>query len=277
MQEKLITVSIVSHGHGPMVSRLVDALHAQCPEVCEIIITQNIAEPPLHLDRPGVRLIENRQPKGFGANHNNAFKHSNAPFFCVLNPDITLEANPFPPLLSALKRTRAALAAPIVLTPNGELEDNLRRFPTVGSLLCKLMTGEKGRYPHRAGQSTIHPDWVAGMFMLFRRKAFQAIGGFDERYFLYYEDVDICARLWHAGLRVTATSDARVIHDAQRASHRHLRHLRWHLGSAARYLLKRNVPPRSPGSSPPRGTDPAHAPPGSADPSSRQHLSESAH
>lgn len=244
MQEKLITVSIVSHGHGRMVSRLVESLQARCPEVREIIITRNIADSHLHLppDHPGIRLIDNRHPKGFGANHNNAFKQSKAPFFCVLNPDITLTENPFPPLLSTLRRTRAALTAPIAVSPNGEIEDNLRRFPTFGSLLFKLMTGEKGRYPYRAGQSIIHPDWVAGMFMLFRRHAFQAIGGFDERYFLYYEDVDICARLWRAGLRVTATAEAQVIHDAQRASYRDLQHLRWHLGSAMRYLLKWNTP-----------------------------------
>ena len=242
MQERPITVSIVSHGHGRMVSRLVESLQARCPEVREVIITRNIAESTPPPDHPGLRLIDNPHPKGFGANHNNAFKQSKAPFFCVLNPDITLTENPFPPLLSTLRRTRAALTAPIAVSPNGEIEDNLRRFPTFGSLLSKFMAGEKGRYPYRAGQAIIHPDWVAGMFMLFRREAFQAVGGFDERYFLYYEDVDICARLWRAGLRVTATAEARVIHDAQRASHRDLQHLRWHLGSAARYLLKGSAP-----------------------------------
>ncbi len=241
MQEKPITVSIVSHGHGRMVSSLIESLQARCPEVCEVIITQNVADSAQLPELPGLRLIDNRRPKGFGANHNNAFKQSRTPFFCVMNPDITLTENPFPPLLTTLRRTRAALTAPIAVSPSGEIEDNLRRFPTFGSLLSKLMAGEKGRYPFRAGQRIIHPDWVAGMFMLFRRQAFQAVGGFDERYFLYYEDVDICARLWRAGLHVTATSEARVIHDARRASHSNLQHLRWHLGSAARYLLKRNA------------------------------------
>lgn len=277
MPEKLISVSIVTHGHGQMVNRPVDSLPSRCPEVREIIVTRNIADSCPPLDRPGVRLIDIRHPKGFGANHNNAFKHCKTPYFCVLNPDITLGENPFPPLLSALKHTSAALAAPLVLTPNGEIEDNVRRFPTFRSLLSKLMAGDKGRYPHRPGQATLHPDWVAGMFMLFRRKAFQTVGGFDERYYLYYEDVDICTRLWHAGLRIVATAEARVIHDARRASHRNLRHLRWHLGSATRYLLKRNAPPRSPGSPRPHETDPALAQPGSEDPSSRQRLSESAH
>jgi len=244
MQKKPITVSIVSHGHDRIVSHLIDALHARCPEVREIIVTLNIADPASRMlhDRPGVHLIENRQPRGFGANHNNAFKQSKAPFFCVLNPDIAIVENPFPALLSALKRKNAALTAPIVLAPNGNIEDNLRRFPTLASLLFKLIARDKGRYPQQAGQTVVHPDWVAGMFMLFRRKAYHAVGGFDERYFLYYEDVDICARLWRTGLRVTATTEARVIHDAQRASHRNLRHLRWHLGSAARYLLKGSTP-----------------------------------
>ena len=225
-----------------MVDRLVDSLREKCPEVREILVTRNIADPHSQIDQPGVRIIENRRPRGFGANHNNAFKLTHAPFFCVLNPDITIESNPFPGLLLSLRRTHAAVTAPIVLTPNGEIEDNLRRFPTLTTLLAKAIRGKKGGYPQRPDQTTLHPDWVAGMFMLFRRKAFQCVGGFDERYYLYYEDVDICARLWRAGVRVTATTEARVIHDARRASHHDLRHLCWHLGSAARYLLKRNAP-----------------------------------
>lgn len=242
----LISVSIVSHGHGQMVDRLVDSLLAKCPEVREILVTRNVADPHSRIDQPGVLLIENPQPKGFGANHNNAFKLTHTPFFCVINPDITIESNPFPRLLLSLRRTHAAVTAPIVLNPKGEIEDNLRLFPTLATLFAKAIRGEKGGYPHPPGQTTLHPDWVAGMFMLFRRKAFQCVGGFDERYYLYYEDVDICTRLWRAGQRVAATTEARVIHDARRASHHDLRHLCWHLGSAARYLFQSSARRQTP-------------------------------
>ena len=72
--------------------------------------------------------------------------------------------------------------------------------------------------------------------MLFRSSDFAAIEGFDERYFLYYEDVDICARLHKANKTIVADLNATAIHHAQRASRKNLRHMRWHLTSMIRYL-----------------------------------------
>jgi GT2 family glycosyltransferase len=80
-------------------------------------------------------------------------------------------------------------------------------------------------------------DWVGGMFMLLRRDVFETLGGFDERYFLYYEDVDLCARLWSAGMRVMQLRQVSVIHLARRSSHRSLRYLVIHLVSMSRYFL----------------------------------------
>jgi GT2 family glycosyltransferase len=74
------------------------------------------------------------------------------------------------------------------------------------------------------------------MFMLFTRETFEAVGGFDERYYLYYEDVDICARLRMAGKEVVLCPTVQVIHDAQRQSHTSPRHLAWHLASMLRFF-----------------------------------------
>ena len=79
-------------------------------------------------------------------------------------------------------------------------------------------------------------DWVGGMFMLFRREAFERVQGFDERFFLYYEDVDICRRLHGAGYDVVATPRAQATHEAQRASRRKPRHMALHARSMLRYL-----------------------------------------
>jgi GT2 family glycosyltransferase len=72
------------------------------------------------------------------------------------------------------------------------------------------------------------------MFLAIRSEAFEAIGGFDERYHLYCEDVDLCARLRLAGWQLRQARDAVVVHDARRASRRSLRHLGWHLASMTR-------------------------------------------
>jgi len=233
----VISVSIVSHGHGTMVENLLRAILA-CPEVTQVIITRNIAEPlEIPLDER-IDMIENKVPKGFGANHNEAFALCRQPYFCPLNPDIVLLANPFPELLKGLARTGAALIAPLVVSPFGGVEDSMRHFPTLRSLATKALGRGDGRYMVQAGEPDFHPEWVAGMFMLFHSEDFARLKGFDERFFLYYEDVDICVRAWRDGLKVAACPRVSVVHDARRDSRRSLPHLRWHLASMARYFWK---------------------------------------
>ncbi len=217
--------------------RLVGELLA-FPEVSQIILTLNVPESVALPDDARVTFIGNAQPKGFGANHNAAFACCTQTFFCPLNPDIEFDRNPFPALSAALGDKRVALVAPLVRSPDGNIEDSMRHFPTPGSLLMKALGGSDGRYIVREGEAEFSPEWVAGMFMLFRSRDFHDLGGFDERFFLYYEDVDICVRVWRKGMRILACPKAGVIHDARRDSRRSLRHLRWHLGSMAPFLWK---------------------------------------
>lgn len=234
-----MTVSIVSHGQGALVSELLIDL-ARCSGVSEIILTHNLPEPeiacPVSL-MPRVRVISNHRPKGFGANHNQAFEHCKTEFFAVLNPDIRLESDPFPPLAGVLDGSSAGMTAPLVVNPAGQLEDSVRSFPTPGSVLKKVFGRGDGRL-ELTGSIPQPVDWAAGMFLLFRTKSFRDVRGFDEGFFLYYEDVDICVRLWRAGLGILVHPGVSVVHSAQRASHRRPRYFVWHLSSLLRYLLK---------------------------------------
>ena len=179
-----VTVSIISHNQAALAQRLIGDLLAHCGRDIEIILTSNIPEDLSELPK-SVQVIRNLSPKGFGANHNAAFKAFSAEYFCVANPDVRLRSNPFPPLLAALAHGHVGVAAPLVSSPHGEPEDSARRFPTAASLFRKLL-GSAPRLDYEIGYTPISPDWVAGMFMLFRGDIFQAIDGFDERYFLYY-------------------------------------------------------------------------------------------
>jgi hypothetical protein len=221
------------------VELLLESLAAHVHTPFELILTVNVPEArPSNLTSLGfpARVIDNPAPKGFGANHNAAFRESRGATFCPLNPDIRIERDPFPELLACLRDPTVAVAAPLIRNPAGDIEDSARRFPTPLSLLRKALRGRlEVDYPI-SGES-FHPDWVAGMFMLFPRDAFAALKGFDERYFLYYEDVDLCARIKLSGKRVVLCPSAVAIHDARRQSMRSLRHARWHLASMARYLV----------------------------------------
>lgn len=231
----MVTASIVSHGHGQMVARLADDLLA-CPEVSRIVITQNVAE---SVEYPADRTIEvrtNDAPHGYGANHNAALADATTPFVCVLNPDIRLQGNPFPALLRCFDDQSVALSAPKIVSPDGTTEDSARRFPTFSSLAAKAFGKNDGTYSDKT--DLLNPDWLAGMFLLMRREDFAKVGGFDEGFYLYYEDVDLCWRLRRAGYQIVQDRSVSVVHDARRESRRSVRFAEWHLASMARYLFK---------------------------------------
>jgi len=238
----VISISIVSHGQAELVAQaLADLARFPAPLDAEILLTLNIPEPlPFAAeDFPWpVTLVRNAGPKGFGANHNAAFRLAKGEWFCVMNPDIRLTENPFPILLEELSLLSTAVIGPRVTTPSGEIEDSVRHFPTLSSLTAKLLGRSDGCYSLVEGGATFAADWIAGMFMLFRREDFRTVDGFDEGFFMYYEDVDICTRLWKAGRRVLACPKAQVIHDARRASRNNLRYMRWHIASMIRYLWR---------------------------------------
>jgi N-acetylglucosaminyl-diphospho-decaprenol L-rhamnosyltransferase len=205
----------------------------------EFILTLNLDEtPPVTVDDYWfpVRIIRNTKPHGFAANHNQAFSQATGHFFCVMNPDIRLNENPFPALLLCLQHSSVGVVGPVVLDEEGEMEDSARYFPTPFKILCKAFGKCKGS-DYVVKNEPIFPDWVGGMFMLFPSAIFKQLNGFDQKFFLYYEDVDLCARLRLLGYEVVLCPAARVVHQARRSSHQNVKYLRWHMASMMRFFL----------------------------------------
>ena len=232
-----LTISIVSHGHGREVEQLIQQVLEE-PYVGRVILTLNLPESLNLPNDERLVLQENTTIKGFGANHNAAFKLCSTPYFCVLNPDIVLLKGAFGELLSCLQATQAAVAGPLVISPDGKQEDSWRRFPTLRSLVLKAIGFDTTMLRAKDSATPLFLDWVAGMCMLFTATSFSRVGGFDERLYLYYEDVDVCARLWRVGYQVVASPKAAIIHNAQRASRYRWEHMRWHASSLLKYFLR---------------------------------------
>lgn len=129
----MIAVSIVSHGHGEMVPRLVQSLLG-FSEISKIIVTLNIPEALDFLDDERLSIIQNSTPKGFGENHNFAFQQCTSEFYCVLNPDISFADSPFPELLKILADPKVGLTAPLVHNLEGVLRIVLATFRHLGRL-----------------------------------------------------------------------------------------------------------------------------------------------
>jgi len=236
---ELISISIVSHGHAELVTSLLDDLRRYRPTGIEVLLTLNIEEAlPFDPDQFPfcVKPIRNERPQGFATNHNTALKLARGGFFCILNPDIRMTADPFSALVEELRNPSVGVVAPLILGPNQAIENSARPFPTPFSLLCKALGIAPQRY-YEVGNQSISPDWIAGMFMLLRRGTFVAVDGFDVGYRLYYEDVDLCTRLRLGGYDVRLVPRVSVVHFARRQSRRDLRFFFWHLRSLMRYLL----------------------------------------
>lgn len=235
-----LVLSVVSHGQGQLVKTLLDDLAQWTSRSFAVVLTVNIPETlPFSPEDYPFRLVvlRNRQRQGFGTNHNLAFGALPSELFCVLNPDIRLAEDPFPALAAALRAPDVAAAAPRMRSAAGVREDNARRFPTPLSIVRKALGMRAELPPRGAAENDGRPDWIGGMFMLIRSEAFARVGGFDRRYFLYYEDVDLCARLRLLGLSVALCEQVTAIHDARRDSHRRLRYFMWHLSSMLRFFL----------------------------------------
>jgi GT2 family glycosyltransferase len=220
-----VTVSIVSHGQLELVRPLLEQLDRFSRALtAKVVLTQNIAEPDLLAGTHWsfeIERIENAVPLGFGANHNQAFDRCSTPWFLVLNPDIRFDADVLAPLVE-FAAPDAGLLAPRILEPGKNTPEQHRAIITPREILTRRRPG----YAIPA-----EPAWIPGLFMLFRSEAYRQIGGFDERFFMYGEDFDICARLRLAGWKLSIAEHLQARHDAQRASHSSKRHLYWHLTS----------------------------------------------
>jgi len=223
-----VTVSIVSHGHGQYVRQLLTDLERAAARIDKVIVTRNVPEADVLSDLPlsyPVQILENAQPRGFGANHNQAFRHCVSPWFLVLNPDVRIENDAIAALIDQAPAASGVLA-PRIMEPGKSVPEPRRKHLTPFEIM--------GRWVWPAYDAP-RAKWVAGMFMLFRSNAFAAVEGFDEKFFMYVEDADICARLRLAGWSVTVNDSVRILHDAQRASDHHWRHLGWHWASMLRW------------------------------------------
>ena len=233
----VLTISIISHGHGMQVARLLMQLgRLPYAVLANVMLTVNAprldagivyADSPLAA-RLNLKLIRNAAPLGFSANHNQAFAHCTSRYFCVMNPDIELPdaLAAIQGLLTALAPVRVGLAYPLQVDTQGEALDFARELVMPASLFKRYINGER----FFNAKADAPADWVSGSLMVFKSSVYAQLGGFDERYFLYCEDVDICLRTQLAGYTMERSS-AVVVHDTQRRTLKSARHLAWHVRS----------------------------------------------
>jgi N-acetylglucosaminyl-diphospho-decaprenol L-rhamnosyltransferase len=193
----------------------------------------------------GAEVVE-AENRGFGSAANTGAGLTTGPVFALMNPDIRFsDAGVVEAMGRHFERDpRVALAAPALRLPDGGIQDSARTVPSPVDLVRRRWIDRLGGHERRTGEVRLDRPaavpWVVAACVFVRRDAFAAAGGFDPRFFLYFEDVDLCVRLRRAGWSVVVDPSVVVDHEHRGQSRRALSTLaaRRHMTSALRFYRK---------------------------------------
>jgi N-acetylglucosaminyl-diphospho-decaprenol L-rhamnosyltransferase len=175
------------------------------------------------LDGLDVHTVARPTNGGFAVACNEGWRLGSAPFVLFLNPDARIERESLRHLVDVLDSdTAAGAVAPRIIRDDDSLDFSLRRFPRLRSTYARALFLHR-LFPKAAwsdeiirGESAYRrratADWASGACLLVRRSTLDALGGFDESFFMYCEDTDLCRRLWEAGLKLTYVPEAVARH-----------------------------------------------------------------
>lgn len=231
-----VTLSVISHGDSEKIIQLLASLQKyEDTKRFELILTDNLGNELSDFDNTlwaSLHLIRNTHQMGFAKNHNQAFQLANGKYFAILNPDLILEQPILEKLITDLETYHADLVAPKIVDAQNVTQDSFRGVPTPLKLIKRRLLGEKIESFQADFHELIYPDWIAGMFWLMKSETYRELGGMDEKFRLYFEDVDFCTRARLNGMKIVVDSKVHIRHDAQRSSRKNLYYLFLHTWSA---------------------------------------------
>lgn len=216
MNQPSVGVAIVSYNTAPLLRRCLDSVVADTSGPV-LVVDNHSTDTSVELVRsefPSVRVRAEAENRGYGAAANLAVAELGTRYVLLLNADTELTPGTVQALAAYLDdHPVVAMAGPRIVTATGRYESSVHRFPTPMALLLeesgmRRLLGLDRRNEWRARSA----DWILGAALVIRRQAFEAVGGFDETYFLYHEEVDLCHRLREAGWEIHYTPVATVHH-----------------------------------------------------------------
>ncbi len=251
-----ISVLIVSHGHESMLPECVASLPPALDGLTsEIIVLDNLPHGKVAqcLSQFGdsVRVLENDYPRGLSYNINMLAEQAQGRYLFILNPDTIHHSGLLADAVAFMEsRPSAGILGCQLLNLDGTLQVSCRMFPTFLIFLLRGLGVD--RWPFKPGfyrkgmmygetfGESRPVDWLLGATILLRRNEFTKIGGMDEGFRLYYEDVDLCYRYRQALLETWVYPSVSFVHKHMRTSAKvpFGRHWRWHVASACRFFHK---------------------------------------
>lgn len=230
------------------------------PKGTEIIVVDNNSGDDsvylLRSDFPEITVIDNKENLGLASGVNVGISHATGNYFLVLNPDMIALPGSVKTLVDFMeKHPDVGMAGGKLISPNGKLQYSCYRFYTPMTIvyrrtfLGKTAAGKAATrsflmkdFDHKENREV---DWLMGSCLIVRKTAWEEVGGMDEQYFLYFEDVDWCRRMWEKRWKVMYAPKAVFSHFHQRSSDRGIvlgiifnRPTREHIKSAIKYFWK---------------------------------------
>lgn len=258
-----VTAVVVSYNTREDLRRCLASLRAHSGIPCRVVVVDNASTDGsadlVEKEFPEARVIRNRENFGFSRANNQGLREAAGAYALILNSDAELTPGALPALVARLDaRPRLGAAGPRTLSPDGTVQVSFgpTLTPRAEWRQRRLVRGVKRRDPAALREAAARagvehePDWLSGSCLLARKNALDAVGGFDEGFFLYEEDADLCLRLRRAGWGLLFTPAAEVVHrlgrsmeaDPARARleyHRsHLRFYRKHNGPVLAAALR---------------------------------------
>ena len=215
---------VVSYRTPQLLLRCIDSLLAQGREVETVVVDNHSGNETAAVlgDRPGIRLLEMPENRGFGAAANAGAVLTKGDPLLILNADVYLLPGCLQALQEALdRRPDWGLAAPVLLNVDGSVQENSFRFPGLVQTLIDLAPAPSrlrrsrlnGRYPESWALTRDHEiDHPLGACLLIRRAVWDRLGGFDTDFFMYCEEIDLCRRLRRSGWRSGHVHAAKAVH-----------------------------------------------------------------
>lgn len=257
-----VDVVVVSYRNRELVLQTLQSLAAleAGPAVTVTVVDNDSRDgtvEAIHAAHPDVLVVQQYRNTGFAHANNVGMALGTGRYVLVLNPDTHVAPDALRRLVDFADSHRdAGVVAPALRNPDGTDQRTARAFPTAAaglfgrrSVLTRLFPGNpwsarflRGR--ERVGSEPFRVDWVSGAAMLVPRAVIEHVGGFDENFFLFWEDADWCRRMADAGYSVWCVPSAQVIHDegGSRAHGWNRNTIRWFHQGAYRYWTKHHAP-----------------------------------
>jgi N-acetylglucosaminyl-diphospho-decaprenol L-rhamnosyltransferase len=211
-----VSISLVNTNSRELLLACLESLRGVGDGV-EIVVLDNASEDgsaaAVSENYPAVRLIEQPHRAGFGANHNAVIRATTGRYVFILNEDTTSEDWGFAEMVAHLDANpHVAALAPRLVYPDGRVQSSAWRFPSPATAFLGLLTLGRAAILQSGGNETRNVDWAMAAALLVRRQALDEVGVFDEDFFIYSEETDLCRRLRNAGWRTQFFPSVTVVH-----------------------------------------------------------------